>query len=157
MPCERRSRQAALKAALEAATVGLTLTSETDAKFAFVSGEQVNGAAISGALVRSQLGAQHDALIGDVMPGSPSLASKRTVEERSVNTFFKKLTTTMVDPGDPASVATGLKFEQLKTVIDAQLTEVKVYRFGTRNISTFIVGRTRSGELAGLLTGQVET
>jgi hypothetical protein len=32
-----------------------------------------------------------------------------------------------------------------------------VVRFGTRNISTFIVGRTASGDLAGLLTGQVET
>lgn len=146
-----------VKAALETATVGLTLMSETDAKFAFVAGEQLNGAVITGALVRAQLGEQHDALMGDVMPGSPSLASKRTVEERSVNTFFKKLTTTMVDPGDPASVATGHRFEQLKAVIDAQLTDVKVYRFGTRNISTLIVGRTHSGELAGLLTGQVET
>jgi len=34
---------------------------------------------------------------------------------------------------------------------------VKVYRFGTISISTMIVGRTKSGELAALLTGQVET
>ena len=32
-----------------------------------------------------------------------------------------------------------------------------MYRFGDINISTFIVGRTKTGELAGLLTGVVET
>ncbi|MBL8938489.1 MAG: hypothetical protein JNM69_28235, partial [Archangium sp.] len=32
-----------------------------------------------------------------------------------------------------------------------------VYRFGEISISTFIVGKTKTGELAGLLTGQVET
>jgi hypothetical protein len=139
-----------VKSSLEALSAGLMLTSETDAKFAFISGDQLNGAVITPALVRAQLGAQHDALIGGVMPGSPMLTGKSTVEVRSANTFFKKLTTTMVDPNDPQSVAQGKRFEQLKAGLDAQLTDVHVFRFGKRNLSTFIVGRTHSGELAGL-------
>jgi hypothetical protein len=146
-----------VKAQLSTIVADLTMPSETDARFAFVSGAQLNGAAITAALVRAQLTAQHDAVIGTVMPGSGPLSGKKTVEVRSAATFFKKLTTTMVDLNDPASVAQGKRFVQLKAAIDAQLTDVKVYRFGTTNISTFIVGRTRAGELAGLLTGQVET
>ena len=64
---------------------------------------------------------------------------------------------TNVDPNDPASIAQGKRFAELKAVLESQLTDLKVYRFGTISISTFIVGRTSTGELAGLLTGQVET
>ena len=78
------------------------------------------------------------------------------VEERTANDFFGRLANG-VDPNDPDSIARGLEFAKLKTVIDSQLSDVKVYRFGEIAISTFIVGRTKTGELAGLLTGVVET
>jgi hypothetical protein len=147
------------KTKLEAVTKDLYMPSETDAKFAFVSGQQLNGAAITPAMVRTQLGTQHDALIGTLMYVDPSevkLAGKTTVEERPAAAFLNNLATN-VDPNDPASIAQGKRFAELKKTIDAQLTDVKVYRFGTITISTFIVGRTKTGELAGLLTGQVET
>ena len=59
--------------------------------------------------------------------------------------------------GDPASVASAARFAALKTLLQANLTDLTVVRFGSRNLSSFIVGRTAAGELAGLLTGQVET
>lgn len=148
-----------VKATLEAATVDLWMPSETDAKFKFLTGTQLNGAPITAALVRSQFSAQHDALIADVMYMDPSevpLAHHTAVEERNAIDFLNGLATN-VDPNDPASIAQGQRFAALKTAIDSQLTDVKVYRFGEISISTFIVGRTKTGELAGLLTGQVET
>lgn len=148
-----------VKSTLEAATADLWMPSETDAKFKFLTGTQLNGAPITAALVRSQFTAQHDALIADVMymdPAEVPLAHHTAVEERNAADFLNKLATTF-DPNDPMSVAQSQRFAALKTVIDSQLTDVKVYRFGDITISTFIVGRTKTGELAGLLTGQVET
>jgi hypothetical protein len=150
---------AQVKTSLEAATADLLMPSETDAKFAFVSGQPLAGAPITADLVRAQLTAQHDATIGSLMyvdPSEVSLAAKTTVEERDANAFFTDLSTN-VDPNDPASVARGQQFAALKQTLDANLTDLKVYRFGTVSISTFVVGRTKTGELAGLLTGQVET
>lgn len=49
------------------------------------------------------------------------------------------------------------RFGELTTLLESQLTDMTVVRFGDVNISTFIVGRTKNGELAGILTGQVET
>ncbi|MFO0599933.1 MAG: nuclease A inhibitor family protein [Myxococcaceae bacterium] len=148
-----------LKTKLEAAVKDLLMPSETDASFKFLSGQALNGAAITPSVVRAQLSAQHDALLPQVMYVDPSrvpLASRTQVEERDFNGFMDGLTNN-VDPNDPASVARGQQFAQLKATLSSELTDLKVYRFGTIDISTFIVGRTKSGELAGLLTGVVET
>lgn len=153
------STLAEVKAALEAATADLLMPSETDATFVFLAGKALNGAPITEAVVRAQLTAQHDAQIANVMytdPSERSLAAKTHVEERDAAAFLTDLATN-VDPADPVSIANGQKFAALKAALDGQLTDLKVYRFGTISISTMIVGRTRSGELAGLLTGQVET
>ena len=147
---------AQLKAALETAVDGLWMPSESDAKFKFLTGTQLNGAAITPALIRAQLGAQHDVLMPDVMFGASPLASRSKTEQRSANALLSKLSTPM-DPGDPASVASAARFAALKTLLQANLTDLTVVRFGSRNLSSFIVGRTAAGELAGLLTGQVET
>lgn len=153
------SALAEAKTRLEAATADLWMPSETDAKFKFLTGAQLNGAAITPDLVRAQLGAQHDALIADVMWMDPSevpLAHHTAVEERDATEFLNDLASA-ADPNDPDSLAQAQRFAQLKAVLGSQLTDLKVYRFGEVSISTFIVGRTKTGELAGLLTGQVET
>lgn len=153
------SALAEAKTKLEAATADLWMPSETDAKFKFLTGAQLNGAAITPALVRAQLGAQHDALIADVMWMDPSevpLANHTAVEERDATEFLNDLASA-ADPNDPDSLAQAQRFAQLEAVLGSQLTDLKVYRFGEVSISTFIVGRTKTGELAGLLTGQVET
>ncbi|MDP2270077.1 MAG: nuclease A inhibitor family protein [Archangium sp.] len=148
-----------VKAKLEAATDGLWMPSETDAKFKFLTGTQLNGAPITADLVRAQFSAQHDAAIADLMWMDPSqipLSTHTNVEERNANDFLNRLAIDH-DPSDPESTARAARFAALKRTIDSQLTDVKVFRFGDNSLSTFIVGRTRTGELAGLLTGQVET
>lgn len=149
----------AVQAALEAASAGLFMPSETDASFKFVKGTALNGAPITAEVVRAQLGAQHDALISSVMyvdPSEVALAGKTQVEQRDGNAFLDRVIAN-VDPGDPDSVAMGQRFAELKAKLGSELTDLTVFRFGTVSISTFLVGRTRTGELAGLLTGQVET
>lgn len=149
----------AVQAALEAASAGLFMPSETDASFKFVKGTALNGAPITADVVRAQLGAQHDALISSVMyvdPSEVALAGKTQVEQRDGNAFLDRVIAN-VDPGDPDSVAMGQRFAELKAKLGSELTDLTVFRFGTVSISTFLVGRTRTGELAGLLTGQVET
>ena len=153
------SALAEAKTKLEAATDGLWMPSETEAKFKFLTGTQLNGAPITADLVRTQFTAQHDAMISDVMYMEPSqvpLANHTAVEERAASAWLDRLAVNH-DPSDPESAVRAARFAALKTAIDSQLTDVKVYRFGDVTISTFIVGRTKTGELAGLLTGQVET
>lgn len=148
-----------LRTELNALTEGLWLMSETDAKLKFVSGPNLNGAPITEAVVRQHLTAQHDALISDVMwvpPDMKALAGRTPVEVRDANAFLTRLAEPN-DPGDPDSVATAERYARLQTKLTSELTDLKVFRFGEVNISTFIVGRAKSGELVGLLTGQVET
>ncbi|MFZ5446073.1 MAG: nuclease A inhibitor family protein [Myxococcota bacterium] len=149
----------AVKAKLEAAVKDLFFVSETDAKFKFLGGAQLNGAPITPDLVRAQLGAQHDAVFGDVMwvdPANLPLATRTQVEERDFNDFFDARIAN-ADPNDPASQEYAQRLATLKATLTSELTDLKVIRFGEINISTFIVGRTKTGELAALLTGQVET
>lgn len=148
-----------LRTELTSLTDGLWMPSETDAKFKFVSGSQLNGAPITADLVRQQLTAQHDAVFADVMwvdAADLPLSTRTHVEARDAQQFLNHLTTVW-DPADTDQVAYAQKFEALKNKLNAELTDLKVFRFGEVNISTFIVGRAKSGELVGLLTGQVET
>lgn len=147
-----------VQAALETASAGLWMPSETDASFKFVKGTALNGP-ITANVIRAQLGAQHDALMPSVMyvdPSEVALAGKTQVEQRDGNAFLDRIIAN-VDPNDPDSIAMGQRFSQLKAALNANLTDLQVYRFGEISISTFIVGKTKTGELAGLLTGQVET
>jgi hypothetical protein len=49
------------------------------------------------------------------------------------------------------------KFQSLVKALKDNLTDIKVYRLGTINIDIYIVGKTSSGDLAGISTKTVET
>lgn len=158
-PVSGTSTLPAVKAALETATAGLYMPSETDATFGFLAGTQLNGAPITEAVVRQQLTTQHDATIGTLMwvdPSEKSLAGKTHVEVIPGLSTLQYLVDD-ADQNDPDSMARAARFSALINAVNANLTDVQVMRFGEVSISTFIVGRTQSGELAALLTGQVET
>ncbi|MBK7863464.1 MAG: hypothetical protein IPJ65_33655 [Archangiaceae bacterium] len=150
---------AALKAELESLTQGLLLMSETDARFFFVSAPNIGSQPITEALLRQVLAAQHDALIGQVMyvpAGTEPLSTRLEFEQYDGVQWFDHIIDN-ADPNDPDSLARAEQFKKLRDALTSQLTELKVYRFGRINISTFILGRTSNGALAGLLSGQVET
>ncbi|MBE9005119.1 nuclease A inhibitor family protein [Fortiea sp. LEGE XX443] len=49
------------------------------------------------------------------------------------------------------------KFQSLVNTLKDNLTDIKVYRLGTINIDVYIIGKTTSGDLAGISTKVVET
>ena len=143
--------------ALEKASAGLTMPSEANASFAFVAGTGVVSGPITAALIRAQLGAQHDALIGRVVTGEGGkLADKTEVEVRAAQEFFEHFAAA-ADPNDAWSVERAKRLTALLEVLSSELSGLVVVRFGAVTISTFLVGRTSDGHLAGLLTAQVET
>lgn len=150
---------AEVRAELETAAGGIWFPSETDAHIIYLQGEQLNGAAITVEIIRAQLTVQHDAQIANVMytdPSERSLAAKTQVEERDALAYLQRIVDN-TDPADDVSLENAAKIANLKTVLQANLTDLKMVRFGRVSISTFIVGRAPSGELVALLTGQVET
>lgn len=49
------------------------------------------------------------------------------------------------------------KFQALVQTLKDNLTDIKVYRLGTIEIDVYILGKTSSGDLAGVCTKVVET
>lgn len=49
------------------------------------------------------------------------------------------------------------KFQTLVQTLKDNLSEINIYRIGTINIDVYIIGKTPSGDLAGLSTKIVET
>lgn len=49
------------------------------------------------------------------------------------------------------------KFQSLVKILKDNLIDIKVYRLGTVSIDVYIVGKTISGDLAGISTKVVET
>lgn len=52
---------------------------------------------------------------------------------------------------------TAQRFQDLQTFLQQSLRDVKVYRVGERRITALIVGKTDSGEIAGLKIYLIET
>ena len=70
-----------VQAALEAASAGLWMPSETDASFKFLKGTALNGP-ITADVIRAQLGAQHDAL----MPSVNCMRKRKAASSASAHT-----------------------------------------------------------------------
>ncbi|YAF96566.1 MAG: nuclease A inhibitor family protein [Nodularia sp. CChRGM 3473] len=49
------------------------------------------------------------------------------------------------------------KFQSLVKMLKDNLTDIKVYRLGTIEIDVYVVGKTLSGDLAGVSTKLIET
>lgn len=123
---------------LEEATAGLLFTSESDYPFEVLYWTRPGGA----------LDAAHVAqLTGH---------SGETVEERSLDDFFRGATTLQEGATD-ADAATVDRYRALVGLLRAKLSFVRVYRFGHIQIHSYVVGVTGSGSWAGLATVQIET
>lgn len=150
---------AAIRARLEPLVANIWFPSETDARMLWVSSTGIGTATIDEGLIRQRLTAQHDALLPQVMWVDPSdvpLAGRTVVERRDAVAYLTRIVTN-ADPADEVSLANAARIAALRDALTAELTDVVMYRFGSVNISTFIVGRTPNGALVGFLTGQVET
>ena len=68
------------------------------------------------------------------------------IEQRSYDEFFT-----------PYVLAQDPRFGQMRSVLEAHLTDTVVFRVGEIHIDVYVVGRTACGEVAGLHTVAIET
>ncbi len=85
-----------------------------------------------------------------------SHAPDTPVEVVSVDEFFQNATQEQDWHNDEEKETVG-KFKALVETLKTNLNNVQVYRLGTVEIDAYIIGKTPSGDLAGVSTKVVET
>lgn len=128
----------AVVAALRRAVEGLTYQSETDAPWEAFSWPSAGEA--TAAEVKKQ--GHHP--------------NGETVAEQSVEAFFAPLTEDQDWYGDEEK-AVAAQYRSLLTAVQSQLSNPKVFKVGDREVSIYVVGRTKDGWPAGLKTTAVQT
>jgi hypothetical protein len=78
------------------------------------------------------------------------------VEIRDWESFLQHATTVQDWMSDDEK-ATVVRYQALKTYVNATLTEVQVYRLGAVELSVFVVGVTANCDIIALATQAVET
>ena len=78
------------------------------------------------------------------------------IEERAWADFAARVATVQDWMGDDEK-ATALRYAALRDFVDANLTEVSVFRIGAIDISIYVVGKTATGEWVAMATQSIET
>lgn len=81
---------------------------------------------------------------------------KLPATEMSADKFFERLTRTEKWHGAIERKA-ATDYKTLRKALESELTELKVFRFGTIQIDIYIIGIDELGRLAGVKTKAVET
>lgn len=133
-----KKNHAALFAAIEAATDGLTYVSETDAPvLTFAAG-------VAETPTREMI-LQHAGLECDT-----------TGEEVSFDVFFARLTA-IKDWFGESETTKAKKFLGLKTLLEENLRDLKVFRLGKIRVDIYVAGIDSDGSVLGVRTKAVET
>lgn len=98
---------------------------------------------------------------GEGAPSAEEFASGRKGDDASVREldferFFGNATREQ-DWQDEAARATVRRFQALVGFLRENLSDIKVYRVGGVDADVYVVGRTKSGDFAGVKTRVVET
>jgi hypothetical protein len=101
-----------------------------------------------------------DSAIDVIDTGSVARALDRkpteAVEQLDLRTFFEKLTRPREWHNESQKRLTQ-RFAELEKLLEENLEDPKVFRFGTIRIDMFAVGKNSDGDLAGVKTMAVET
>lgn len=82
--------------------------------------------------------------------------STTPIQETSIDRFFRSVTTPR-DWHGPEERARVQQFTALRDLLQAELSDVTVYKIGTSAIDVYVVGRDQSGNYLGITTHVVET
>ena len=150
----RSKTDAQVKAEIEAATVGANYTSESDYGFTFVSAKLNGETSMTQALVRAKV-----ASFVDADPDTDKPLAKLYGETRTWTEWKKDFSACVPDQSpEPADCAI---INKMDDVLAKNLRGIKVFYFGREGsrghvdgvgVSVIIVGRTPSGNLAGVRT-----
>lgn len=127
-----------LKEKIEKAADGLYYISETDADILPFIGDKAE--AVSQEEILKQTHKEPDA----------------PVEERDFSEFFERLTK-IQDWFEEEELELAKKFSELKSLLEENLTDLKVFKIGQINIDIYVVGIDQEGVLMGVKTQAVET
>ncbi|MGK4006481.1 nuclease A inhibitor family protein [Sorangium sp. So ce1036] len=83
-------------------------------------------------------------------------AAETPVEVTTVGDFFAPVLEPAEEAGDAALTDAG-RYRQLVALLEAHLTDLRVYRVGSVDIDVYVLGRHPSGAWLGLRTKVVET
>jgi len=117
---------------------GLTYMSETDAPITAFAGTQASD--VNAAVLADVAGISRDV----------------PVEEITLARFFDRLTT-IQDWFGEREKENAKKFSELKTLLEEDLRDLKVFRFGSVQIDIIVAGTDQNGNVAGIRTFAVET
>jgi hypothetical protein len=93
---------------------------------------------------------------GDALVAFTKHDSGTPVAEVPFDDFFADLVALQDWYGDEERAA-ARKYRRLVRLLKSALSDVKVFKLGERNLDVYVVGRTESGEYAGVATKAVET
>jgi predicted ATPase len=91
----------------------------------------------------------------DLLKATGSKA-KGTTKQMSLEEFFKNATTEQ-DWQDAQARQTVKRFQALVKILKDKLSDINVYQIGDTEADVFVVGKTASGDFAGVSTKVVET
>ena len=123
---------------IKAAAEGLSYTSETDAEIKLFTGGTAKTLTSAAVLEQTK---------------NPANAA---IEEKDFNEFFSRLTEIQDWFGDQEK-ETVQKFGQLKSVLENNLRELKVYKIGKTQLNVYVLGLDENDKLLGIKTKAVET
>ena len=123
---------------IEHACEGLIYISETDEPVMPFAGGRA--ASVTAEIILQQINAE----------------AESRFEERDLDDLFGRLTT-MRDWYGEREKARAKKFLELKTLLEENLRDLKVFRFGSIRLDIFAVGIDKDGNLVGVTTKAVET
>ena len=106
--------------------------------------------------VQPFFGQPTDTVNGEIILQQAGLSAEASIEERSYDEFFARLTT-IKDWYGEAETAKAKKFLELKTLLEENLSGLKVFRTGTIRLDIFAVGIDKDRNLIGVTTKAVET
>ncbi|ODG97163.1 nuclease [Nostoc sp. KVJ20] len=99
----------------------------------------------------------------DITPATPQKVIQQTNHSQDtpikivgIDDFFQ-VSTTPEDWHGEEEKATVKRFQTLVQTLKENLSNLQVYRLGTKEIDAYIVGETPTGDLAGISTQVVET
>jgi hypothetical protein len=125
--------------ALKMATKGLLYMSESDEPFTTFTWKNVGAELTNDKLLA----------LGKHVEGAP-------VKEVALDDFFKDLTESQEWHGEEEK-ADVMRYQKLLRVIKDNLSEVRVLKVGQVEVAIYILGRTKTGDWAGVKTKAVET
>lgn len=146
---------AEIKTEVERAADGLFYMSEGDFPLEFVSGALGAGGKVDEAAVRAAFAALVDADEDADGPLASLFAMERTWDD------WKSKEVNCGDPEDEVGQVMCNKMRSVENVLESNLTDIKVFYFGSKGapgsvdgtaVSVFIVGRSPEGKLVGVRT-----